>query len=372
MYKYPPLVREETLASGSGKVNQLLNRIESALLAVTQTLDPGVAAWRIYDDLTSGGLYDKVFYSSGSHSAGSAAIFVRLFQTTTTALQCRTYSDWSTTDNAGNGQSNSPTLSMDNSASVYYYFNGNEHAFALMISQSVNWNFLYGGETIRDFCHPGMAGRARLASVPSTGSNITISLDQDVSRFLVTGSQGYIVSLTTSGSGLRTMAWSISQITAINGTNITMANVAASHQVGDLFGVFPQSNIIANLTNAGTMNSFAGYTTIGSASAFSLTSFLRQPHQSGYEGVSDPNVYGRFEAMYLGFKDNTTTTPGNYVRNWWGCMYHVLGIANDGNWNLADRIRINNDNDKIFRPFPDCVIGAGGYMMALRDTGSVV
>jgi len=199
--------------------------LEASILAITQSAEPGVAAWRIYEDISVASDYDKVFFSSGSTAplaGGCAKIFFRIRRNSATSFQMRSYTDWSIIDHAGSGESNAASLTLHDSIQAYYYFAGNEHAICAALSQSTSWFFLYGGETIRDFCKPGMAGRAFLASEALSGSSITFSVDRDLSNNLVTGSQGMIVAQTPSGSIRKGVAVSIAQITNVDGTEITM------------------------------------------------------------------------------------------------------------------------------------------------------
>lgn len=356
----PPLIESGTLSAvGSGQIENYLAALEHTILACTRTSD-NTPAWEIYDDLTNAGTYDKVFHSSGTY--GDTRIYIRINRNSTTHVQLRSYTDWSNANNKGsNIVSNSKFMSISDTSLVGFYNVVNPDAFTSVINSGTVWGYLYGGELIRDgLTTQKNVGRAYLSQpILTTGSNITFNIDRDLTDYMMSGSQGWIINTTPSGSNLLGQPISIARVTNVGINTITMAYVANTHSVGSVFGVYPISSFVDAHSTTPVGGLTSGLNQVGTGSAITLFGDDRGPDEDTETG-NDPNLYGRFMGSYV---NQTSLTK-------LGTAHHWIFIADDGNWSGQDRIRINNDNSRIYRPFPS--LTAISYVGCLPDTGSII
>lgn len=242
---YNPKHLSGTLAPvGSGQVRNILDKIEETIVSFTSSWS-GINSWSVYQDISGGASFDKVYKCDGyrrspSADHGNRSFYVRLNENGGT-LNLDVHGDWITGEQKGQyNTGGTASWTISDTAEVKYWMNANEYAFAAILSSSTGWRYMYFGEYAQTtHTNPNQKGVAFLTQPATAGSNIVLNLDRNVNDGFRVGGVYQIVNQTPYGGGRVVDTISMVTCSALAGTSMTVSNLPNNCVSGAILGIHP-------------------------------------------------------------------------------------------------------------------------------------
>jgi len=239
---------------GSGQRLNFLNSIKSNIQTY---LSNGSIAWETFHDLTGtlGGSFDEVLRSLGDRSLGTATkrgdadLFQRIRLHTDNYIYLDSFQDFATASETANrfaasnlADGSTPITTTTNLLllpsdvnQIDYVMVVNEYEVAIILTQSGSYWLIWFGSPKRTHISPSRQGIARPTASYSSGSNVVVNLDRDISSSIIAhatlGQFVWAYDLTVPAGALAAIQPEFTRVTAVTSSSITLATVANNHTI---------------------------------------------------------------------------------------------------------------------------------------------
>jgi hypothetical protein len=351
--------------TGTNNVQDLMSALETELKAYQSNAQDAWEELQVLD--ATAGQRDVVFRSRGDRTlvsgAGDAHLIARLAQVTATVLEFRAYQDWSTNDSAGARESTTTQLrwnSVSATEDIDWFRVSNEYEFVFVAVQGGDEYWVSFGNPIRRHVPPSHRGIAKVSSAAtSTGSNVVISIDRDISSLIKVGAWVWAYNITADGNVLESATIQLLPVVAVTASTITL-NITADLVVGSLIGMDPS---FMHITSGLNVSDGVGYAPNTGAGLYvgAAQNSLDYTHLGRLvvEGGVDPNpndLYAGGRAMLVSLAGAEQSFRG---------ISQIFGWAAQGAQasNLTDRMEDNYDAAARWKYFPGLLDTGWGLMI---------
>lgn len=351
--------------SGSNNVETLQTTLETEIKAFQSNSGD---AWEEYEVVTAtAGSRDVVFRSLGDRTlvsgAGDAGLFARVDQSAATTIRFRGYQDWSTNDTAGVRETTSTQVqwaSLSTTEDIDWFRCSNEYQCSIVIVQGSDEYYVSFGSPRRDEIPAAVDGIAFASNAETTtGSNVVVELDRDISSNIRVGQQVWIYNQTATGNAIEAEAVQILEVAAIASGSITL-NLTASTAAGAIVGLDPSPMYMWGSTNSVVTTMYFTNKRDGTYTTHGNTAQPKSIHElnTSWEASTDPGP----DDLYLGseFLVNMTTAPAGPR----GTLETIFNCSQGSQAdNTADRMVANFSNSDRYQYFFGLQTGSRGLMI---------
>lgn len=342
-------------AVGSGQRRNILEKIEETIVSFTSSWS-GINSWGVYQDISGGASFDKVYKCDGyrrspSADHGNRSFYVRLNENGGT-LNLDVHGDWITGEQKGQyNTAGTASWTISDTAEVKYWMNANEYAFASILSSSTGWRYMYFGEYAQiTHTNPNQKGVAFLTQPATAGSNVVLNLDRNVDDGFRVGGVYQIVNQTPHGAAKVPGIVSMVTCSAFGGTSMTVSNLPNNCVSGAVLGIYPVRPIRSHI---GTGNQgWGGETFLIGIRANGITDFPWV-----LTAIAAPYVFSEITTQFSQKMDRMMNFAVPLIQDGateqsYGYLYFVrVSEGTSNNVSNVTYLAFNGDYDQIYKCF---------------------
>lgn len=243
MSRNAPIYDSGTIPAGGGSQQAFINKIVEKL---TEYQSNGEDAWELADEIDTGANFEKVYHSVGDRNLGSGAnkgdtdIWVYLHKRSNDDYEIYAAQDYSPTSGTALNKAFDTDFanSIADTTAIDWWSVCNEYEFFFVWIQGGNWGHVTFGQVIRPY-RDVMNGVARISNQSGTGDGVTFDTDRDISSNIAVGQYIWLVNQTPDGVALQSVGIDLCEVTAVDGSSITVDGVVNTYADGSLVGLDP-------------------------------------------------------------------------------------------------------------------------------------
>lgn len=297
---------------------------------LTSILSAGVQAWTAADVISDvPGNRQIVYHSLGDRSlvggVGDADIWALVTMPSAGNYRTFMYQDWSPTSHTGHrqaGYTGGYTMSLNDTASVEWWFAGNEYEVIFILAQAGSYYAFGFGQLIRPFSE-ALGGICRnTTAITATPGTQVVSVDRDMTGKLQAGQRVWLLNQTPDGVSLQTPGVDLATVDAVGTSSVTLSGITQAYAIGSLIGLDPQPVYTSNNGPLSNTNHYFPHKADGSyASASGQSGGTIHTGLQITEADVDPGP----DQLYPGYQAflKMSTSPALYR----GKMQHVRAFA---------------------------------------------
>ncbi len=293
--------------SGTNQVQDLYTQVKTRINAYQSN---SVNAWEDYDAIaTTAGSRNYCFRSLGDRTlvsgAGDAGLFLRMSEAAA-VIEFHAYQDWST-NASGSGAREAYSSSyarwstLSTIDTIDYWGVSNEYEFTFVFVQGGTYRWAHFGTPMRTHIPTDGNGIAFLSSSASSGSNVVLSVDRNLSSDvgfgkLTAGQKIWIYNQTGTGNALETSTVELVTVSAVTSTTVTIDALASNKASGAIIGLDPCPMGVCASTNGDPSVPFTnhknGSYTSAAAQLYTNDSLMNTLTEGSHDPAPNDLYYG--------------------------------------------------------------------------------
>ena len=346
--------------TGTNNVEDLYSELETRIKAFQSN---GQDAWEEYDVVTAtAGSRDIVYKSLGDRTlnsgAGDAVLYLRLTQTSTSAMRFRGYQDWSDLDNAGSNECGSTSTTnggwsaLSTTQDIEFWGVSNEYEFSIITLQGGTYRYASFGSPKRTHIPTAANGIAFASNSETAGSSVTVELDRDITSNITVGQKVWLYNITATGTSLESATINTATVDAKAAGSITIDTLDNNIVAGAIVGLDPCPMYIITGTTSFSSVYCTNHANGTYEGAISNSADLEPLIEQILESVNDPHPTGLYIGSEIILDDADTVNGGvRGTPEFWSVW--TIGTQAD-----QDRMLPNFDTGEARKIFPTIKTGA--------------